>query len=43
MSKSFAQGNGPNGTGLVGSKPPEASAASVTFWELVHGTDPRNV
>lgn len=40
MRKSFANGNGPNGTGL-GGPPPQATATSTSHWELVHGTGPR--
>jgi hypothetical protein len=40
VNKSFANGNGPNGTG-PGSKPPEAAACSTSSWELTLGLAPR--
>jgi hypothetical protein len=35
--RSFANGNSPNAPDIS----PEAAACATTFWELVHGTDPR--
>lgn len=40
MGKSFANGNGPNGTG-IGGKPPEAAAITTTSWDLVLGENCR--
>jgi hypothetical protein len=39
VDKSFANGGGPNGTG-IGSKPAEVTASETTFWLLVN-QDPR--
>jgi hypothetical protein len=41
VDKSFANGNSFDAGNSPGSKPPTAAACSTTFWELVHGTSPR--